>query len=77
MPNKTNNSKNQGDKETCVREMAKANESDADFVLKMYFEFCVCEKEVCAHKRSCPYGLELGIRSPRIELQVAVNCPHG
>lgn len=48
MPNKTNNSKNQGDKETSVREMAKANESDADFVLKMYFEFCVCEKEsVC------------------------------
>lgn len=48
MPNKTNNSKNQGDKETCVREMAKARISDAHFVLKVYFEFCVCEKEsVC------------------------------
>lgn len=48
MSNKTKNCKNQRDKETCVREMAKANESDADFVLKMHFEFCVCEKEsVC------------------------------
>lgn len=53
MPNKTNNSRKQGEEETCVREMAKANVRDADFGLKMYFEFCVCEKEIVCPKSAC------------------------